>query len=105
VFAEVKQRKRTAQPNKTQSSEQEPHMATVRQPLTNIGTGDGVPKVFLASLLTFSINRIAFRRVGNENVQPHVHVSLVLLLSLSTIPQATRCNEKDVPWADIVSFP
>lgn len=82
MFAEVKQCKKTAQPNKTHCSEQEPHMATVRQPLTNIGTVDGVPKVFLASHLTFSINQIALRRVGDENVQPHVHVSLVLLLSL-----------------------
>ncbi len=34
VFVEVEQCSGTAQTNKTQSSEQEPHMATVRQPLT-----------------------------------------------------------------------
>jgi len=36
-----------------------------------------VPKCSLH--LTFSINRIALPRVRDVNIQPHVHVSLVLL--------------------------
>ena len=57
-----------------------------------------------AAILTFGTLSIALRRIGDKNVLPMVHVYFVFLWSLTCVDKAMKHVEKDVPWADIVSF-
>lgn len=57
-----------------------------------------------ASKLTFVILRAALRRLGDKNVYPLVHVSLVFLWSIVDIEPAMKLFGKDIPWQDICNF-
>ena len=57
-----------------------------------------------ASRLTFSTLSISLQRVGDKNVWPLVHVSLVFLWSLTFVDKAMKYVERSVPWSGICSF-
>lgn len=57
-----------------------------------------------ASRLTFSTLLILLQRVGDKNVWPSVHVSLVFLWSLTIVDTAMSYVEQDVPWVQLCSF-
>lgn len=57
-----------------------------------------------ATNLTFSMLAISLRRLGDKNVYPLVHVSLIFLLSLASVDKAMKYVEQDVPWVEICSF-
>ena len=57
-----------------------------------------------ASRLTFSTLSISLQRVGDKNVWPLVHVSLVFLWSLTLVDKAMKYVERAVPWSGICSF-
>ncbi len=57
-----------------------------------------------ASHLAFGTLALALQRIGDKNVLPHVHISLVFLLCVSLIPEVMRYLEPYVPWAALVGF-
>ncbi len=57
-----------------------------------------------ASKLTFTTLAILLRRLGDENVYPSVHVTLVFLFSLASVDEAMKHMEQDVPWGEICAF-
>ncbi len=57
-----------------------------------------------ASKLTFTMLAISLRRLGDNNVYPFVHVTLVFLFSLVGVDEAMKHVEQDVPWGEICAF-
>ena len=57
-----------------------------------------------ASRLTFSTLSISLQRIGDKNVWPLVHVSLVFLWSLTLVDRAMKYVERSVPWLAVCSF-
>jgi Est1 DNA/RNA binding domain len=57
-----------------------------------------------ASYLAFSTLALALQRIGDKNVLPHVHISLVFLFCVSLVPEVMRFVESYVPWALLVAF-
>lgn len=47
---------------------------------------------------------VALQRIGDKNVHPLVHVSLVFLWRLAIMGKPVQYVEKDVPWVEISSF-
>ncbi|KAL1957641.1 hypothetical protein VTO42DRAFT_5618 [Malbranchea cinnamomea] len=47
---------------------------------------------------------LTLRHIGNKNVLPHVHVSLVFLWNLILTPHAMALVEMEVPWQKLVTF-
>ncbi len=47
---------------------------------------------------------ISLRRLGDRNVYPLVHVSIMFLFSLASVNKAMKYVEQDVPWGEICSF-
>jgi len=47
---------------------------------------------------------ISLRRLGDKNVYPLVHVTLVFLFSLASVDKAMKYVEQDVPWGEICAF-
>ena len=72
--------------------------------LTRNELQSSVAFIYQASKLTFSMLAISLRRLGDRNVYPLVHVSLVFLFSLAGVDKAMKYVEQDVPWAEICSF-
>jgi hypothetical protein len=57
-----------------------------------------------ASKLTFTMLAISLRRLGDKNVYPSVHVTLVFLFSLASVDKEMKHVEQDVPWGEICAF-
>ena len=57
-----------------------------------------------ASRLTFSTLSSSLQRLSDKNVWHLVHVSLVLLWSLTIVEKAMKYVERDVPWSQLCSF-
>jgi hypothetical protein len=57
-----------------------------------------------ASKLAFGTLSIALRRVGDKNVEPLIHVYLVFLSSLVSIPEAAKFLERFIPWREVGLF-
>ncbi len=88
----------------TNETAQETPIDTIPHSPTEVITASSLLTISSASYLTFSILKLALQRTGDKNVLPHVHVSLVFLLSISPLQHAMRHIEKDVPWTEIGSF-
>ena len=54
--------------------------------------------------LTFHVLSFVLRHIGNKNVMPHVHVSLVFLWNLALTPPAMKLVEMEIPWQKLVTF-
>ncbi|KZF22918.1 hypothetical protein L228DRAFT_139580 [Xylona heveae TC161] len=57
-----------------------------------------------AKELAFSVLKIALERIGDGNVLPHVHVSLVFLYHLSSQDGALATLASDIPWGALVTM-
>ncbi|KAI9790956.1 MAG: hypothetical protein M1833_001730 [Piccolia ochrophora] len=57
-----------------------------------------------ASRILFPSFAIALDRHADENVMPHVHVTLVFLRNLVRDKQAIQLVEKAVPWEEIIAY-
>lgn len=57
-----------------------------------------------AAHITFATLALAVQRIGDMNVMPHLHVSLVFLLSTAQISGAMEKIEKYIPWDGIAAY-
>lgn len=80
-------------------SQQSPPIAS-----TPMGNESSRVTIACASRLTSITLSISLQRVGDKNVWPLVHVSLVFLWSLTFVNEAMKYVERDVPWCGICSF-
>jgi len=81
-----------------------PSIESLVEGLTSDGFQSSVASISQASKLTFSMLAISLRRLGDRNVYPLVHVSLVFLYSLSRVDKAMKHVEQNVPWGEICAF-
>ncbi|EDU46075.1 conserved hypothetical protein [Pyrenophora tritici-repentis Pt-1C-BFP] len=56
-----------------------------------------------ARLLTYETSVLVFRRLGDENVLPHVHVMLAFLFNVASSKHVSSLIA-DAPWAALVAF-
>ena len=124
AYEEVEQRKRSeaklsSQGNNDKSSRlshsshgsgNSPSHSVINPQKSSIGTStpdeetSSQDMIAQASRLTFSTLSISLQRVGDKNVWPLVHVSLVFLWSLTFVHKAMKYVERSVPWSGICSF-
>ncbi|KAI9793696.1 MAG: hypothetical protein M1816_007591 [Peltula sp. TS41687] len=57
-----------------------------------------------AAHMTFATLALAVQRIGDMNVMPHLHVSLVFLLSTARISGAMEKIEQYIPWDGIATY-
>lgn len=57
-----------------------------------------------ASYFTFQTLRAVLDHTGNQDVVPHIHISLAFLWSLVLVPQAMSYVEAEVPWQKLGTF-
>ncbi|KAI9779925.1 MAG: hypothetical protein M1839_007081 [Geoglossum umbratile] len=57
-----------------------------------------------AKFLTFATLDLALQRIGDPNVLPHVHVSLVFMNHIMHSEPATKLVEKEFPWESLASM-
>jgi len=81
-----------------------PSIEFLVESLTRNELQSSVALICQASKLTFSVLAISLRRLGDSNVYPLVHVSLVFLFSLAGVDKAMEYVEQDVPWMEICFF-
>lgn len=81
-----------------------PSIEFLVESLTRSELESSVALISQATKLTFSMLAISLRRLGDRNVYPLVHVSLVFLFSLAGVEKAMKYVEQDVPWGEICSF-
>ena len=89
--------------NSTSHPVANPHKSTIGSPTSDEETSSQ-DMIARASRLTFSTLSISLQRVGDKNVWPLVHVSLVFLWSLTLVEKAMKYLERNVPWGLICSF-
>jgi hypothetical protein len=53
---------------------------------------------------TFRTLSLVLKHIGDDNVLPHVHVSLAFLWSLALVPEAMTYVQAEVPWRELVYF-
>ena len=58
----------------------------------------------LAPRLVFRTLELSLRRIGDGHIMPSVHVGLVLLWSMATVPGALDPVEAEVPWEELASY-
>ncbi|KAA8622014.1 EST1-DNA-bind domain-containing protein [Pyrenophora tritici-repentis] len=56
-----------------------------------------------ARLLTYETSALVFRRLGDKNVLPHVHVMLAFLFNVASSKHVSSLIA-DAPWAELVAF-
>ncbi|KAI1663323.1 EST1-DNA-bind domain containing protein [Pyrenophora tritici-repentis] len=56
-----------------------------------------------ARLLTYETSALVFRRLGDKNVLPHVHVMLAFLFNVASSKHVSFLIA-DAPWAELVAF-
>jgi len=81
-----------------------PPIESLIESLTRNELQSSIALISQASKLTFSMLAISLRRLGDRNVYPLVHVSLVFLFSLARVDKAMKYVEQEVPWGEICSF-
>jgi len=81
-----------------------PPIESLVESLTRNEFQSSIALISQATKLTFSMLAISLRRLGDRNVYPLVHVSLVFLFSLASVNKAIKYVEQDVPWGEICSF-
>ena len=57
-----------------------------------------------ASYFSFHVLSFTLRHMGNKNIVPHIHTSLVFLYGLALYPQIMTLVEMEVPWQELVTF-
>ncbi|KAI1910502.1 hypothetical protein LOZ61_004389 [Ophidiomyces ophidiicola] len=57
-----------------------------------------------ASCFTFNILTFVLKQLGDENVIPHVHVSLAFIWALSMVLEAMAQVQHKIPWAELVTL-
>jgi len=82
----------------------QPSLESLVESLTRNELQSSVALICQASKLTFSMLAVSLRRLGDENVYPLVHVSLIFLFSLASVDKAMEYLEQDVPWGEICFF-
>lgn len=81
-----------------------PPIESLVESLTGSELQSSVALIRQATKLTFSMLAISLRRLGDRNVYPLAHVSLVFLFGLVSVDKAMQYVEQDVPWVEICSF-
>ena len=57
-----------------------------------------------ASVMLFHLFAVALNRPSDENIFPMVHIYVIFLWYLSSIPNGMKYIEADVPWSALVTF-
>ena len=57
-----------------------------------------------APQLVFRTLELSLRRIGDAHIMPSVHVGLVLLWSMATVPGALDPLEAEVPWEELANY-
>ncbi|KAI9894550.1 MAG: hypothetical protein M1814_001904 [Vezdaea aestivalis] len=62
------------------------------------------PLLKLSIRMTFDSLKTCLQLTGNYDVQPYIHVILVLLLHLQDFPSATNLLDNDIPWTELTDM-
>ena len=81
-----------------------PPRESLIESLTRTELQSSIASISQASKMTFTMLVISLRRLGDCNVYPLVHVTLVFLFSLAGVDKAMKHVEQDVPWSEICAF-
>lgn len=52
--------------------------------------------------LSYDVLNLALKKIGDDNVLPHVHIWLVFMMHITTSESATRLLENTFPWESLV---
>ena len=70
----------------------------------DLGSNEGPNIRPSAVRLTFATLDLALQRAGDANIMPNIHVTLVLIWSMASVPGAMDPFETDVPWNRLVTY-
>ena len=71
---------------------------------SDLNSNEGPSIRTYAVRLTFATLDLALQRAGDANIMPNIHVTLVLIWSMASVPGAMDPFETDVPWNRLVAY-